>query len=42
MVAVEGAGEIPGDEGGATETERSKPTLPGAGQKPETRTAKGG
>ncbi len=32
---------IPGDGGGQTETERSKPALPGAGQKPETTRARG-
>jgi hypothetical protein len=36
MVAVEGPGEIPGENGGPTETQRPKPALPGAGQKPET------
>jgi hypothetical protein len=30
VVAVEGTGEIPGHDGGQTETERSKPALPGA------------
>jgi hypothetical protein len=41
MVAVEGAATIPGDGGGPTETERAKPALPGAGQKPETTRARG-
>ena len=35
LVTVEGAATIPGDEGGPTETERPKPTLSGADQKPE-------
>jgi len=36
MVTVESPGDIPGDDGRQRETERSKPALPGAGQKPET------
>jgi hypothetical protein len=36
MGAVEGAAEIPGDEGWPAETQWPKPVLPGAGQKPET------
>ena len=40
MVAVEGPATIPDDEGGQTETERPKPALPGAGQKPETTRAR--
>ena len=36
MVAVEGAATIPGNGAGPTETERAKPALPGARQKPET------
>jgi hypothetical protein len=40
MVAVEGPGEIPGHHHGQTETERAKPALPGARQKPEFRTAR--
>jgi len=35
MVALEGAATISGDGSGATETEWSKPSLPGAGAKPE-------
>jgi hypothetical protein len=41
MVALEGAGKIPGDQGLQAATERSKPALPGAGEKPETAGAKG-
>jgi hypothetical protein len=41
MVALEGAGKIPGDQGLQTATERSKPTLPGAREKPETSRARG-
>jgi hypothetical protein len=41
MVALEGAGKIPGDEGLQAATERSKPTLPGAREKPETARARG-
>jgi hypothetical protein len=41
LVTVEGAATIPGDEGGPTETERPKPTLSGADQKPETTRARG-
>ena len=41
MVAVEGAAKIPGDGGGQAETERAKPALPGARQKPETTRARG-
>jgi len=41
MVAVEGPGEISGDEGRPAETERSKPALPGARQKPETSSTRG-
>src|SRR6266446_2108671 len=41
MVAVEGATTIPGDGAGPTETERARPTLPGARQKPETTRARG-
>jgi hypothetical protein len=40
MVALEGAGKIPGDQG-LQATERSKPALPGACEKPETARAKG-
>src|SRR5450759_3470111 len=36
MVAVEGPEEIPGHGGGQTETERSKPTLPGTCQEATT------
>ena len=35
MVAMQGPGKIPGDPGGQAATERSKPALPGAGEKPE-------
>ena len=41
MVAMEGPGKIPGDQGRQAATERSKPTLPGAGEKPEARRARG-
>jgi hypothetical protein len=41
MVALEGAGKIPGDQGLQAATERSKPTLPGAREKPETAGARG-
>jgi hypothetical protein len=41
MVALEGAGKIPGDQGLQAATERSKPTLPGAREKPETARARG-
>ena len=41
MVALEGAGKIPGDQGRQAATERSKPTLPGAREKPETSRARG-
>ena len=41
LVAVEGAATIPGDGGRPTETERPKPTLSGADQKPETTRARG-
>ena len=41
MVAVEGPAEIPGQNGGPTETQRPKPALPGADQKPETTRAGG-
>jgi hypothetical protein len=41
MVAVESPREIPGVGGGPTETERSKPTLSGACQRPETSRAGG-
>jgi hypothetical protein len=41
MVAVEGAATIPGEQGGATEKERARAALPGAGQKPETTRARG-
>jgi hypothetical protein len=41
MVAWEGAGKIPGDQGRQAATERSKPTLPGAREKPETARARG-
>jgi hypothetical protein len=41
MVALEGAGKIPGDQGLQAATERSKPALPGAHEKPETVRAKG-
>src|SRR5712692_4569741 len=40
MVALESPREISGDDGGPTETERRKPTLPGAHQKPETTRAR--
>jgi hypothetical protein len=36
MVALEGTGKIPGDQGLQAASERSKPTLPGAREKPET------
>jgi len=35
MVTLEGPGEIPGQPGGPTETERPKPALPGTGAEPE-------
>jgi hypothetical protein len=38
VVAVEGTAEIPGHDGGQTETERSKPALPGARPQAETTT----
>ena len=41
MVALEGAGKIPCDQGLQAATERSKPTLPGAREKPETARARG-
>jgi hypothetical protein len=41
MVALEGAGKAPGDQGLQAATERSKPTLPGACEKPETARARG-
>ena len=41
MVAVEGATAIPGDGARPTETERARPTLPGARQNPETTRARG-
>ena len=41
MVALEGAGKIPGDQGLQAATERSKPTLPGAREKPETARGRG-
>ena len=41
MVALEGPGKIPGDQGWQAATERSKPTLPGAGEKPEAPRARG-
>jgi hypothetical protein len=41
MVAVEGATTISGDGTGQTATERPKPALPGARQKPETTRARG-
>src|ERR1035438_10129038 len=41
MVALEGPGKIPGDQGRQAATERSKPALPGARQKPETGRARG-
>lgn len=41
MVALEGAGKISGDQGLQAATERSKPTLPGAREKPETAKARG-
>ena len=40
MVALESPREISGDDGGPAETERAKPTLPGARQKSETTRAK--
>src|SRR2546427_9771273 len=40
MGAVEGAATVPGDSHRQGETERSKPALPGAGQKPETTRAR--
>jgi hypothetical protein len=42
MVTVEGAATIPRDGAGPAETERARPALPGARQKPETTTARGG
>src|SRR5258708_27501518 len=36
MVALESPGNIPGDQGRQAATERSKPTLPGGREKPET------
>jgi hypothetical protein len=36
MVTVESPGDISGDDGWQGETERSKPALPRAGEKPET------
>jgi hypothetical protein len=41
MVALEGAGKIPGDQGRQATTKQSKPTLPGAREKPETARARG-
>ena len=41
MVALEGAGKIPGDQGLQAAAERPKPTLPGACEKPETTRARG-
>jgi hypothetical protein len=41
MVALEGAGKIPCDQGLQAATEGSKPTLPGAREKPETARARG-
>ena len=41
MVALEGPGKIPGDQGRQAATERSKPALPGAREKPETARARG-
>jgi hypothetical protein len=41
MVALEGAGKIPGDQGLQAATEGSKPTLPGAREKPESTRARG-
>ena len=41
MVALEGAGKIPCDQGRQAATERSKPALPGARQEPETPWARG-
>ena len=41
MVALESPREIPGDGGGPTETERSKPALSGADQKPKNTRARG-
>src|ERR1700674_4956778 len=41
MVALESPREISGDDGGPAETERAKPALPGARQKPETIKARG-
>jgi hypothetical protein len=40
MVALEGAGKIPCDQGLQAATERSKPTLPGAREKPESARAR--
>ena len=41
MVSLEGAGKIPCDQGRQAATARSKPALPGAGEKPETARARG-
>src|ERR1022692_895355 len=41
MVAMEGPGKIPGDQGRQAATERSKSALPGAGEKPEAPRARG-
>ena len=41
MGALEGPGKIPGDQGRQAATERSKPALPGAREKPETPRARG-
>src|ERR1017187_203456 len=41
MVAPESPREIPGDGSGPTETDRSKPALPGTDQEPETTRANG-
>src|SRR5665811_384123 len=41
MVAMEGPGKIPGDQGRHAATERSKSALPGAGEKPEAPRARG-
>ena len=41
MVALEGPGKIPGDQGRPAATQRSKPALPGAREKPETARARG-
>ena len=42
MVAMEGPAALSGDDGGQTETERSKPAIPGTSAAQETFTARAG